>query len=110
MVRYAVEQRVFLYESYVKCGSGRKCRRKFPCKFPGITVPSTSDIHELSNKVRSTGSLLDKKPAKKKYRVLTEEKLVEIRARLEHTPQKSLRRPAQKTGISKSSAAKVMKR
>jgi hypothetical protein len=38
--------------------------------------------------------------------VLTDEELDEIGARLEHTPQKSLRRLAQETGISKSSAAK----
>jgi hypothetical protein len=38
---------------------------KRKCKFPRITVPSTTDIPELINKVRSTGSLPDKKPAKK---------------------------------------------
>jgi hypothetical protein len=42
--------------------------------------------------------------------MFTEEKLDEIRARLEHTPQKSLRRLAQENGVLKSSAAKVMKR
>jgi hypothetical protein len=73
-----------------------------------FTVPSTTGIHELINKVRSTGSLLDKKPAKK-HSVFTKEKLDEIGARLEHTPQKSLRCLAQETGISKSSAAKVTK-
>jgi hypothetical protein len=65
MVRYTVEQRVFMYGSYVKCGFARKCRRKFRHKFPGITVPRTTGIHELINKVRATGSLLDKEPAKK---------------------------------------------
>jgi hypothetical protein len=59
--------------------------------------------------VRSTGSLLVKKPAKKCC-VITEEKVDKIRARLEHTPQKSLRHLAQETGILKSSSAKVMKR
>jgi hypothetical protein len=60
-----VRQRVFPYESYVKCSSARKCRRKFRHKFPGITVLSTTGIHDLINNVRSTGLLLDKKPAKK---------------------------------------------
>jgi hypothetical protein len=77
MVRYTVEQCVFLHESYVKCGSARKCWRIFCHKFPGIAVSSRTGIHELINKVRCTGSLLDKKPAKKM--------LDEIRARLEHT-------------------------
>jgi hypothetical protein len=108
MAPYTDEQRVFLYESYVKCGFARKCRRKFRGKFPGTAVPSTIGIHELLNKVRSTGSLPEKKPADRR-RVLIEEGLDEIGARLEHTPQKTLGRLAQETGISKSSAAKVMK-
>jgi hypothetical protein len=44
------------------------------------------------------------KKTKHKRRVLTEEKLDEIGARLEHTPRKSLKRLAQETGVSKSSA------
>jgi hypothetical protein len=36
--------------------------------------------------------------------VLAEEKLTEIRARLQHTPRKSLKRLAQETGVSVSSA------
>jgi hypothetical protein len=36
--------------------------------------------------------------------VLTEEKLDDIEARFEHTPRKSLKRLAQETGVSKSSA------
>jgi hypothetical protein len=48
----------------VKSGSGIKCWRKFCCICPEITVPSTTDIRKLINKVRSIGSLLDKEPAK----------------------------------------------
>jgi hypothetical protein len=55
------------------------------------------------NKLRTTGFLIDKKQ-KHKRRVLTEEKLDDIGARLEHTPRKSLKRLAQETGVSKSSA------
>jgi hypothetical protein len=84
-----VEQLAFLYGSYANCGSARKSQREFHHKFTRITVPSTTGIHELINKVRSTGSLLDKKTAKK-YSVLTKEKLDKIRARLEHIPQKLL--------------------
>jgi hypothetical protein len=84
VVQYTVEQHAFLYESYVKCGSARKCQRKFHRKLSGITVPSITGIHKLIKKVRSTGSLVDKKPAKK-YQALTKEKQDEIGARLEHT-------------------------
>jgi hypothetical protein len=44
----------------------------------------------------------------KNLRVLTEEKLDEIGGSSEHTPQKSLRRLAQGTDISKSSAFKAV--
>jgi hypothetical protein len=46
-------------------------------------------------------NLLDEKRAREQC-VLTTEKLDEIGARLEHTPQKSLRHLAQETSISKS--------
>jgi hypothetical protein len=49
---------------------------------------------------------MDKKQ-KHKCRVLTEEKLGDIGARLEHTPRKPLKHLAQKTGVSKSSARRV---
>jgi transposase len=103
MVRYTLEQRVYLYDTYVKYGSARKCRRKFRRKFCDERVPSRQAIHNLVNKVRSTGLLIDKKQ-KHKRRVLTEEKLDDIGARLEHTPTKSLKHLAQETGVSKSSA------
>jgi transposase len=52
------------------------------------------------NKLRTTGLLIDKKQ-KHKRRVLTEEKLDDIGARLEHTPRKSLKRLAQENGVCK---------
>jgi hypothetical protein len=55
------------------------------------------------NKLRTTGLLIDKKQ-KHKRRVVTEEKLDDIGARLEHTPRKSLKSLAQKIGLSKSIA------
>jgi hypothetical protein len=58
------------------------------------------------NKLRSTDLLIDKKQ-KHKRRVFTEEKLDDIGARLERTPRKSLKRLAQETGVSKSSARKT---
>jgi hypothetical protein len=55
------------------------------------------------NKLRSTEILIDKK-TKHKRRVLTEEKLDDAVARFKYTPRKSLKRPAQDTGVSESSA------
>jgi hypothetical protein len=101
-VHCSLEQRVFLHDTYVKYGSAEKCRRKFRRKFRDERVPSRQTIHNLVNKLRTTGFLIDKK-TKHKRRVLTE-KLDDMGARLEHTPRKSLRRLAQATGVSKSSA------
>jgi hypothetical protein len=70
MVRYTLEQCVFLYDTCVEYGSARKCRRKFRDE----RVPNRQTIHNLVNMLITTGLLLDKKQ-KHKRRVLTEEKL-----------------------------------
>lgn len=102
-VRYTLEQRVFIYDAYVRSGSPSKVRRRFGLKFRDVPVPSRETVHRTVNKVRETGSLQDRKPESKR-RVLTEEKLDEIGAKLEHSPRKSLRRLAQETGVSITSA------
>jgi hypothetical protein len=98
MVRYTSEQLVFLYDPFVKYGSAEKCRRKFRRKVRDGRVPSKQTIHNLVNKLITSGLLLDKKQ-KHKRRVLTEEG-----AWLEHTPRISMKRLAQETGVSESSA------
>jgi hypothetical protein len=71
MVRYTLEQRVFVYNTYVKYASARKCRRKFRRKFRGERVPSRQTIHDLVNNLRRAGFLIGKK-TKHKRQVLTE--------------------------------------
>jgi transposase len=99
MEKFTLQQRIFLYDSYVKCNSARKSQRKFGRKFPGVRVPTRYAIHYLVNKVRKTGVLRDSKP-KRQRRVLTEEKLDEIGALFEQSPRMSLNRIAQETGVS----------
>jgi hypothetical protein len=84
-----LEQRVFLYDTYVKDGSTRKCWGKSRDE----RVPSRQTFHNLVNKHRTTGLLIH---GKRKYmrRVLTEDKIDDTGARLEHTPRKSLKRQA----------------
>jgi DNA-binding SARP family transcriptional activator len=67
MVRYALEQRVFLYDTYEKYGSAGKRRRKFRDE----RVPSRQTTNNLVNKLRTTGPLTYKK-TKHTRRVLTE--------------------------------------
>jgi hypothetical protein len=83
----------------VKYGSAGKCQQKFCDE----RVDSRETIHNLVNKL-GTARFLTENKTKHKHRVLTEEKLDDTGARLEHTPRKSLKRLAQETGVSKSSA------
>jgi hypothetical protein len=76
----------------VKCGSVKKCRRKFHRKFSGNTLPSTRGIDEPIKKVRSIESLLVKKSARKRL-VLTEERLDDIGTRLEHVTKRGIETP-----------------
>jgi hypothetical protein len=101
--RYNLEQRVFIYDCYVKTNSYKSCRRKFRRKFPGTTCPSGDTISKLVKKVRTHGILIDRKLLKRN-RVLTEEKLDSIGHRLENSPRKSLRRLARQCGVSVGSA------
>jgi hypothetical protein len=101
-VRYTLEQRVFLYDTYVKYGSATECWRKFRSKFCDDVLPSRQKIHNLVNEVRTTGLVIDKKQ-KHKLRALTE-KLDDIGARLEHTPRKLLKCLVQETVVPKSVA------
>lgn len=111
MDKFTLEHRVFLYDAYVKCESARKCRRKFSRKFPGVRVPHRNTIQNLVNKVRTTGEVMDRK-SERPRRVLTEEKLGEISARLQHSSYKSFMRLAEEAGVSKGTmrtATKLLK-
>ena len=68
--------------NYLSC---RKCHHKFTRQFPGIHPPSKCAIYKTAKKFCETGSVLDKKPERKR-RVLTEEKLDKIGIRLEVSP------------------------
>jgi hypothetical protein len=87
MVRYTLEQLVFLYVTHVKYGSARKCQQKFRRKFPDERVPRRQTIHNLVDKLRTTELVIGKKQ-KHKRQVLTEERLDAIGARLEYTSRK----------------------
>jgi hypothetical protein len=102
-VKYTLEQRIFLYDSYVKKKSYKLRKRRFRHRYPGVRIPASSTILRLVKKVRSTGSFLGKKYTRQNT-VLTEETLDETGARLKHSPRKSLARLAQKAQVSKTTA------
>jgi formylmethanofuran dehydrogenase subunit E len=59
---FCVQQRIFIYDTFVKRSSWKKCR----IKYPNTAVPSKSMICKLVATFRATGSVLDKKKNKKK--------------------------------------------
>jgi hypothetical protein len=83
-VRYNLEQRVFIYDCYVKTNSYISCRRKFRRKFPETTCPSGDTISKLGKTFRTHDILIDRKPLKRSS-VLTEEKLHDISYRSENS-------------------------
>ena len=88
MPSYTLQQRIFMYDSYVITSSCREVVRRFQANCLGVRVPSREAVRLLVIKFRETGSILDKRNVKR--RVLTEQKLEEIGERLENSPQKLL--------------------
>jgi hypothetical protein len=105
MVLYinTVEHCVFIYDGYVKSDSAHVCQREFQQKFSGVDIPARSTIHCLVNKFKTMGLVLDKK-IDRKCHILTEDRLANIDARLEHSTRKSLTKLAQQADVLVSSA------
>jgi hypothetical protein len=55
MVRHTLEKRIFLYDAYVKHESAGKRRRNFRRKFYDERVPNRETLHNLVNKLGTTG-------------------------------------------------------
>ena len=72
-----LQQRIFMYDSYVITSTCREVVTRFQANYPGVRVPSREAVRLLVNKFKETGSVLDKK-RNVKLRVLTEQKLEEI--------------------------------
>jgi hypothetical protein len=66
-VRYNLEQRVFIYDCYVREKNLYKsCRRKFRLKFPDTTCPADT-ISKLVNKVRIHRIFIDRNLLKRNH-------------------------------------------
>jgi hypothetical protein len=97
-----------LVQIYFRYEFSRKCRSIFRCQFPGERFPCKRSTHNIVNKLKTTGSMLDRKPDRKRN-LLTEEKLDDIGTRLETSPRRSLIRLAQETCVSEKSASRATK-
>ena len=89
---FSLLERVYIHNTYMN--SRKSCsetRRKFRVKFPGGPMPNPSTIRRQAKIFKETGSVKNRKVNRRRH-VFTEETLYEICERLEHTPQKSLKR------------------
>ena len=105
---FSLHERVYIHNTYMKSRKSCSVTRKFRIKFPEWLVPNPSTIRRLAKRIKETGSIKNRNVNSRRH-VLTEETLDEIGERLEHTPQKSLKRLSQKTGVSVSSVQRATK-
>ena len=61
MPTYTLQQRILMYDSYVITSSCREVVRRFQANYPGVRIPSREAVCLLVNKIKETGSILDKK-------------------------------------------------
>ena len=106
---FSLCERVYIHNTYMK--SRKSCsetRRKFQVKFLRRPVPNPSTIRKQAKRFKETGSVKNRKVNRRRH-ILKKERLDEIGERLEHTPQKSLKRLPQETGVSVSSVQRAIK-
>jgi hypothetical protein len=56
-----LEQHVFLYDTFMKYGSARKCQQKHLHEIHNERAPSRQTVHNLANKLRKAEPLTDNK-------------------------------------------------
>ena len=74
MPTYTLQQKIFMYDSYVITSSCREVVRRFQANYPGVRGPSREAVRLLVNKFRETGEILDKKP----YKVTVVQELLHV--------------------------------
>ena len=103
--------RIFLIKEIFKnLGEySQNVQQAFIHKFPSVPVPHRNTVRRLIRKFRETGSVADASRAGRP-KVLTEEKVTEIAAKVEASRKKSIRRLSQQADVSYGSAHKALKK
>ncbi|KAJ4445979.1 hypothetical protein ANN_12665 [Periplaneta americana] len=96
-MQYTLNQRLFLVKQYWITNSITVTQRAYQREFGVRNPPKRNTILGLVNKLETTGSLLTEKGKHRSSRLPTVV-VVDVRARLEQSPKKSLRRLSQETG------------
>ncbi|KAJ4438208.1 hypothetical protein ANN_14147 [Periplaneta americana] len=95
-MQYTLNQRLFLVKHYWITNSITATQRAYQREFGVRNPPKRNTILGLVNKLETTGSLVSEKGKHRSSRLPTV--FVDVRARLEQSPKKSLRRLSQETG------------
>ena len=88
---FSLRGHVYIHNAYMKSRKSCSETRKFRIKFPGRRVPNPSTIRGLTKRFKETGCVKNRNVNPRRH-VLKEETLDDIGERLEHAPQKSLKR------------------
>ena len=88
---FSLRERVYIHNTYMKSRKSCSETHKFRIKFPGRRVPNPSSIRGLAKRFKETGCVKNRNVNHRRH-VLKEETLDDIGERLEHAPQKSLKR------------------
>ena len=88
---FSLPEHVYIHNTYMK--SRKSCSEtcKFQIKFPGGSVPNPGTIRGLAKRFKETGCIKNRNVSPQRH-VLKEETLDSIGERLEHAPEKSLKR------------------
>ncbi|KAJ4426666.1 hypothetical protein ANN_26464 [Periplaneta americana] len=95
-IQYTLNQRLFLVKQYWITNSITLTQMAYQREFGVRNPPKRNTILGLINKLETTGSLVSEKGKHRSSRLPTV--VVDVRARLEQSPKKSLRRLSQETG------------
>ena len=87
---FALSEHVNIRNTYTKSRKSCSETRKSRIKFPGRRVPNPSTIRGLAKRFKETGCVMNRNVNPRRH--VLKEKTLDIGKRLEHAPQKSLKR------------------
>lgn len=113
MSKYSVEQRIFVLKEYLKTEySYTRMRRDFQTKFNVKEGPSRHMVTNLIEKFERTGSVADDLVGNvgRPSTARTEENIASVKAAIDQSPRKSIRKIAAKTGIKPTNVHRILRK
>jgi hypothetical protein len=102
-IPYSVKERVSIVEAYVRTGSFKETHEIFHEQFPDASVPAKSTAQDLIAKWRAIGSVLNAK-CNRLLSVRIPEAVPNLQQRILASPNKSVRKLSQRSGLLKRSS------